>query len=360
MRHHSQFFHRKANHRHRNEWRSSPQGFLPSLVSILLVALFVVLGLTGCRQGEERAEQPRETFPVAVPLRPGYTAFFVGIDKGYFHEEGLDLTLKPVPTGQGGLKALLAGEVQASGAADTPIVSSVLQGDQITVIATLCETQQATAIIAKKESGITAPTDLKGKTIGVTRGTAAEFFLHIYLVANNITPSEVQIVDIEPDRIVAALLEGGVKAVCTWSPYKLVLLEKLGPEAVIFTDPALYLQTFNLVTMQDLVKSKPETIGKLLRGVLRANDFIKMNPTEAQMIMAKHIGAESDIYQKEWPDYSFMAVLDQSLILNLEDQARWMLEKSADSPVRTPNFIDFIHVDPLRKVQPEAVRIFGR
>ena len=282
------------------------------------------------------------------------------MDHGYFHEEGLDLTLKPVPTGQVGLKALLAGEVQAAGAAGTPIVRSILQGDRIAVIATLCEAQQATAIVAKKESGIASPTDLKGKTIGVSKGTGAEFFLHLYLVDNNITPAEVRIIDIEPDRIVTALLEKEVEAVCTWSPYKLVLLEKLGTDAVIFTDPDLYLQTFNLVTMQNLAKSKPETIGKLLRGVLRANDFIKMNPTEAQMIMSKYIGTASALYQKEWSDYSFMAVLDQSLILNLEDQARWMLKQSIDYPVREPNFSDFIHVDPLRKVQPEAVRIFGK
>lgn len=351
-------FYHKVNHSER-DWRQVPQKPRQSFIFILLAfAIVLFIGLSGCRQGEQGAEE-QEKFSVSVPVRPGYTALFVGMDKGYFQEEGLDVSLKPVPTGQAGLESLFAGEVQAAGAADTPIARSVVEGDdKIAVIATIAEVQQATVIVAKKDSGIAGPGDLKGKVIGVTRGTGAEYFLHFYLVANNVDPSEVQTVYIKPERIVTALLEGEVEAVSAWSPHKLILLEKLGPDANILTDQALHLQTFNLATTWDFTINKPETIRKFLRGVLRANSFIKMNPDESQMILSKYIGADIAFYQKEWSDYSFTAVLDQSLILNLENQARWMLNQTGD-PGETPNFMEYIDVHPLENVQPQAVRILG-
>lgn len=339
--------------------RHYPRRILPPFLLVLFATLFV-FGGSGCRQEDISAERQKEKVSVAAPKRPGSTPFYVGLDQGFFRDEGLDVTLKPVTTGQMGLEAVLSGKADATGAADTPIARSVVKGDPIAVIATIAEIQQAVAIIAKKESGIGGPDDLKGKAIGVTRGTGAEFFLHIFLVTNNIRPTEVRMVDIEPNKIVDALLKGEVEAVSTWSPYKLVLLEKLGSNAVLLTDPALYLQTFNIATTHDFAASNPETLKKLLRGVIRAVEFIRNNPTESLAMMSKHVGTKSVLYRKEWPDYSFTTILDQSLVLNLEDQARWILSQSPGDLRKTPNFIDFIDANPLAAVQPHAVRIFGR
>ena len=65
------------------------------------------------------------------------------------------------------------------------------------------------------------------------------------------------------------------------------------------------------------------------------------------------------ISESEWKNYHFAAALDESLILNLEDQARWMIESGADGN-RVPNFMNFIYADGLRAVQPEAVGITGK
>lgn len=363
-----------VRHLHRHRVRKEKENFAsqrglwprrhsaaPALLSALVFAILILLfGSSGCRQDHLPLPRQREKFSIATPPAPASTPFYVGIDQGFFKEEGLDVSLKPVATGRTGLETVLSGQADAAGTADIPIVVSVVKGHPIAIIATLAEIQQAVAIIAKKESGIAKQDDLKGKTIGVTRGTGAEFFLHIFLVTNNINPADVRIVDIEPNKIVGALLAGEVEAVSTWSPYKLALLEKLGRNAVLFTEPALYKQTFNLVTRRDFARSNPETLKKFLRGVLRAADFTRNNPGKSQSIMAKHIGTRSMPYRKEWSDYSFTISLDQSLVLNLEDQARWILSQSADTPQKTPNFMDFINTGPLQEVQPHAVRIFGR
>jgi len=52
--------------------------------------------------------------------------------------------------------------------------------------------------------------------------------------------------------------------------------------------------------------------------------------------------------------------LDQSLILNLEDQARWMLKREAGSAGRIPNFMDSIYAEGLKAADPAAVKITGK
>lgn len=326
---------------------------------LLVLAIFLLFGMIGCRQNEQK-EQLYDRFSVATLPWPGSTPFYVGIEKGFFRDEGLEVTLKPVATGLIGLEAVLAGKAEAAAVADTPIARAAVNDAPIAVIATIAEIQRAIMIIAQQGNGITGPGDLEGRAIGVTKGAGAEFFLNIYLLSNDILPSEVRIINIAPENIVEALLHGEVDAVSTWSPYKLMLLEELGKEAVILTDLALYLQTLNVVTTQEFSRNNGERIAKFIRGLERANEFIRRNPGESLSIMAKNLGTESVLYRKEWADYSFVAQLHQSLLLNLEDQARWMIGQDAESQRETPDFMKFIDAAPLKVVAPEAVDIIGK
>lgn len=326
---------------------------------LFVVTLILLFGMIGC-QSEQKEQQQYDRFSVATLPWPGSTPFYIGIEKGFLEAEGLEVTLKPVATGKIGLEAVLAGQAEAAAVADTPIARAAINGAPIAVIATIAEIQRAIMIIARQGNGITGPGDLKGRAIGVTKGAGAEFFLHIYLLTHDILPSEVRIVNIAPEKIVEALLHGEVEAVSTWSPYKLMLLEKLGKEAVILTDPALYLQTLNVVTTQEFARNNGERIAKFIRGIERANNFIRRNPRASLSIMSKNLGTDSVLYRKEWSDYSFVTQLNQSLLLNLEDQARWMIEQDAGSWRETPDFMDFIDAGPLKAVAPEAVDIIGK
>jgi NitT/TauT family transport system substrate-binding protein len=69
---------------------------------------------------------------------------------------------------------------------------------------------------------------------------------------------------------------------------------------------------------------------------------------------------DMDMLSEIWALYDFNIVLDQSLILNLEDQARWMMKQEVGDTTTAPNFLDFMYTDGLKKVQPNAVRIAGK
>ncbi len=338
--------------------RISKEGYMrkPS-VRLLVVAAFLLTGVIGCSR--EQGAPKHEKVTIAVSSWPGSASLYVAYEKGYLREEGLNPTLHPYPSGHLALDALLSGKADIAAAGDTPIARAAVDGRPLAVLATISEIKSAILSIARKDRGISAPDDLRGKKIGLSLGSAVEFFLHVYLTTSYIHPKEVRAVNIATDSLVDALLKGEVDAVSTWSPFTIVLREKLGSKALILHDPTIYTLMWNLTAKQDFVKTNPEGVKKFLRAVIRANRFIEKHPDEARTISATHIGTDSLLFEKEWKDFTFTAELDQSLILNLEDQARWMIKKDVGRARRTPNFLDFIYTDGLKAVRPQAVTLAG-
>ena len=60
------------------------------------------------------------------------------------------------------------------------------------------------AIVARNDRGIASPGDLKGKKMGVTLGTNADFFADAFLLAEGIDRKGVKIIDMKPDEMPAA------------------------------------------------------------------------------------------------------------------------------------------------------------
>jgi len=119
----------------------------------------------------------------------------------------------------------------------TPITRAVINGKPLAIIATLSTVDQAMLVIARRDRNIGKADDLKGKKVGVTSGSAAEFFLHIYLTTSSIDPKSVRTVKIAADKIVAALINGEVDAVVTWPPYTGALQSRLGGNSVVLEEP---------------------------------------------------------------------------------------------------------------------------
>jgi len=326
--------------------------------ALSLLLLFALTGVQGCSGKKEPKRLESITF--AVTPWPASTPFFVAREKGYFRDEGLDATFRSYPSGHLALAAMLSGATELAATGETPIVRAAMKGKPVAVIATVCEIDRAHLIIARKDKGIRAPGDLRGKKIGVVAGTTADFFLHIYLTTSYIDPGSVQIINLAPEEIVEALLSGEVDAVSTWPPHTIVLQEKLGPNALVLYDPSIYTMTWNLVATQDFAKDHPDRVKKFLRAIVRANRFIAVEPAESHAISSKHVSPDIVLLDRAWEDYRFTLLLDQSLVLNMEDQARWIIRSDTRNSRKPPNFLDFIYADGLKAVLPEGVRIAGK
>src|ERR1700687_1710658 len=116
------------------------------------VAACCLVVLLGC--GEDRTAGPGEKITLAVSMLPHASLVHIAAAKGYFASEGIEMTLEPYQFGKPALDAVLAGKAELATCAETPVVFAVLKGQRISVLATIAGATKATAVVARKDAGI--------------------------------------------------------------------------------------------------------------------------------------------------------------------------------------------------------------
>jgi ABC-type nitrate/sulfonate/bicarbonate transport system substrate-binding protein len=319
-----------------------------------LVAVCCVL-LSGCEPKKPASPPEKVTIAITKNLNPVLVK--IADAKGFFREEGLDATLQVHSFGKAALQSLLDGKADLAMAADTPIMFAMMRGALLSVLATIDTSTRDEAIVAVKDRGITAAADLKGVRVGVTLGTAGDYFLDSFLVLNSLSRQEVTIVDMKPEEMTEALLQGKVDAVSTWQPQIANLRRVLGERGIMLHSDSIYTETFDIVSMRTLTRQRPEAIRRLLRALGRAEGFVAANLEESQRIMAEFSGMDAELLAGIWTDFQYNLSLNQSLLVTLEDQARWAIKNGLVERGEMPNFFEALYIDGLKSVKPDTVRI---
>jgi len=336
-------------------WISSLFLVRQTLCTLLSLAMFT-LCISGCKPSRKQVG-PREKITIAYSTIPHTVLFHIAFVKGFFSSEGLDVTLQPYPFGKVALNAVLEGKADMATPADTPVMFAIIGGKDVQIIAEIATSSKSLAIVARKDKGITSPQKLKGKIIGVSLGTTGDYFMDSFFVTRGIKRSEVKLVDLKPGEMLDALNKGRVDAVSTWVTTLQQVQKGLSENGITFYDEAIFQELICLVVSQNYVKNHPEAIKKVLRAIIKAETFVKENPEEARGLVAEFIKIDRALLDEIWGIFTFKVTLDQALIANLENQARWALKNKLTTGTKMPNFLEHIYSDGLGTVKPNAVRI---
>src|SRR5437870_10846591 len=101
----------------------------------------------------------------------------IALREGYFKKEGLDVEARRFALGKEGRDAMIAGALDINSTAPTPFLIGLDKAIPFTAIAVnsyFCGTNH---VVVRKESDINTPAQLKGKKIGVPKGTITEYVL---------------------------------------------------------------------------------------------------------------------------------------------------------------------------------------
>ncbi|HEY3275149.1 MAG TPA: NrtA/SsuA/CpmA family ABC transporter substrate-binding protein [Syntrophorhabdaceae bacterium] len=326
-------------------------------MGLLVLGLATGACLFACTRTEDKPAGPPEKITIAYSATTDAALAEVAQSRGFYREEGLEAIARVHPYGKLALEDLLAGKADFATVAETPIVFAIMKGEKISIIATIQTSEVMNAVLARKDKGVRSPGDLKGKKIAATLGTTSDFFLDALLGVHGISRKEVTIVDLKAEAMPAALAQGKVDAVSTFAPYVALTQKKLGKNVTTFRDKDIYRSTFNVITTQEFIRKNPEKVKKMLRALVKAERFVRANPAEAQKIVADFCGVELSVVRDIWADTRFAVMLDQPLLLAMEDESRWAIDNRLTRARMVPNYLQFIHIDGLKSIKPEVVRI---
>jgi NitT/TauT family transport system substrate-binding protein len=278
---------------------------------------------------------------------------FIAEDRGFDKAQDLEVVIKEYQTGREPLQELRAGRLDLASCAEFALVDEILAGGADLRFLAAISAGEVDLVLARRDKGVLRPEDLRGKTIGVPRKTSAEFFLARFLTLNYIPLEEVTVADVSPVNLGDALASGKVDAVLIWEPVAAAIIRQLGPAVIAW--PAQGGQDVYrlLVTRAEVAQKRPAALEKLLRALARAAEYLKEQPEAARAIMARRL--QVPVAEMGKLPERYEVFLDQSLLLAMEDETRWMIANRLTGKTRVPDYLDYLEPGPLLQAVPDAV-----
>lgn len=209
-----------------------------------------------------------------------FAPYYVALDKGYFTDEGLDVTFQ-YSTVNDLLAIVGQGKIPFAVAGGDEVIQARAGGIPVTYLATQYQ-KYPIALAALQSKGIKTITDLKGKTIGVPGLYGANYIgLKVLLNSAKLTEQDVKVESIGFTQR-EALSQGKVDAAMVYSMNEPVQLQKAGvPLNVIEVSSVTNLASIGLVTSDGLIASNPDLVQKMTRAIQRGFKDTIANPDAA-------------------------------------------------------------------------------
>jgi len=181
----------------------------------LAVIIVLILGTLGATAA------PRlDTVRVFFLPAGGYGALFIAEREGYFARQQIKATWVPLRSVVDEIPLLLQGQLEVGGGSPTPaLFNAVARGEPLRIVADLGHVagrgNWASLIVRKDLAGaVKSVADLRGRRVVNPSGTGsfAEFAMAKILATVGMSVNELQLVNIPPPAILAALQNGSVDA----------------------------------------------------------------------------------------------------------------------------------------------------
>jgi len=285
---------------------------------------------------------------------------FIAQDKGYFAQEGLNLTVKKYPNGAAAIQGMENGEVNLTLSSEFPLVAEIFDGRDI-LIAGSIDKYYSTTLVARRDHGITTPSDLPGKTIAIAKGSIGEFYLGRFLELQGIPAGKVTLVDRPAGMIVSDLSGNASIDAAVPTPLETYRLTSQPGNPYVAIPILSGQSTYKVVAgNRDWVTNHTRATTAFLLALRDASQYAVRDPQNAQAIVISHLNVSEGYLRSVWPQHQYRLTFDQSLLIAMEGEARWMIENNLTTAPSVPDYLGSFSTKSMESADPGAVTIIGQ
>jgi NitT/TauT family transport system substrate-binding protein len=256
---------------------------------LLALPMALALSATGTMAAVAQDDSTEAAEPVAVSIRlpwfPGsqFAGSYVAQEKGFFADEGLDVTINPGGFDTNSITLVAAG-TDTFGMHDTnSLIFAAVEEIPLVTVATFLQKHPG-AIMALAEKGYETLDDLVGARIGFQEG-GPWMLTQAMLVKNGIDPDSLDQVTVGFD--LTALFEGQIDLQTVFATTEPIIAEAQGIETTVFVpyDYGVETSANALFTTKQYLEQNPDVVCSMVRAIARGWEYTFENPDEAAEIV---------------------------------------------------------------------------
>lgn len=256
------------------------------MLKTLLAAAAAATLLASPALAQEKFKFALNWFPVG-----DHAAYWVALEKGYFADKGLDVTLENSKGSGDSIAKVDTGAADAGLADAAVVIASHARGTTIKVVGMIFD-KTPLNVFSSIDNPVREPKDLEGKTIGAPPGDGQRQVWPAFAKANNIDTSKVTWVNVEPAAKIAALAEKRVDTVGDYTT-GLPLYEKpMGEGKVVmmpWADFGFDMYSMSIMASEKTMTERPDALKKFLEAAYMGWRDVMADPEEAMAIFKKRV-----------------------------------------------------------------------
>lgn len=245
----------------------------------------------------------RSEIKVGVSDWPGWVAWYVAEQKGFFKKYGASVKLVWFPNYTDSISALSSGQLDANSQTWSDTMAPLAKGLALKTVLVNDNSAGNDALMVSPK--IKSFADLKGKKVALEQFSISHFVLVTALTANNMSLADVEVVNLSAGDAAAAFLAGRVEAAVVWNPW-VNQIQTSGKGKALFTSKDMPGLVPDLLVAQEksIASNRNDFLG-MIKAWYDTEAFIRTSPDEAAKIMSKVVGLKPKEYKVFLPGTRF-------------------------------------------------------
>ena len=262
--------------------------FLKIRFVVMLYIILSIMFLTHPLLTSEVQAADKVTFRLHWKVSGMHVPLIVAMDKGFYKDEGIDISIKEGTGSTVTLKLIGVGEETLGIAGTNVTVKGIAVGVPVLQIMVL-EASKQQGILSRPEANINEPKDLIGKTIAGS-GSGTSDVWEAFLDVNKLPKGKVDYLAAGTARL-EAVASGRADGTLGLGMDDISILQRMGiknPKMLLFSNFGIPDCGDGVITHLDTVKKNPDMIRRFVRASIRGINYTNANIEEAANIALKH------------------------------------------------------------------------